>query len=1049
MPVAGLPHYDGACALTGPGDDAPPPRLLEAPVADEAALLQPLSWEAAGVKAQGTLGRMSADDKHKLLTGLGWDGDLQKWFYVGNTAPIPELGIPSLNMQDAASGFRTYWSELVGTVTCWPSLLAMAATWDPNAVESYARAVGKEFKGKGANGILGPSVDVHRVARNGRNFEYLSGEDPYLGSVLAKAYVRGVQSQGVFAVMKHWIFNSQETNRDYQSSIVDDKTAWELYYPPFQAAVDAGVSAAMCSYNRIGGQYSCANEKTLQTVLKDQMGFKGFIQTDWWAAKAMGMPAGLDQEMPGSHGGGPGSDVFFTPEGLASQDPQRVDDAVYRVLSVIYRLQLETSTPCSAPGCEEWFRKNVTSEAHASLARSLATESVVLLKNDGDLLPISSRVGRIAVLGAASVAEAYDPNGGGQNGGGDWATGDYYSGGGSGHMVSGRLITPLRGISSRAAAGNIEVASSPTDDVEAGLEAAGAADLVVVVAATTSGESRDRESLALDGGVGDLIGALSAQHGDRLVVLVQSPGAFVAPWRDSVAGILAMFLGGQETGAAWASILFGDRSPAGRLPLMLPATEDDQILPGTGDDVTYSEGTETSYRNPKFKAAFPFGHGLAYTTFEHLSPVAVPCGGRATAAVVRRLTAEEQGAPAICIRARVRNTGRASGQDVVQLYLEFPPEAQRPGRLLKGFQKTGVIAPGDVTEVVMPLTLRDLSYYDASAARWMEAAGVTAHVGASSADLRAPPVRLARDAATGEWQESRDSPAQWPGVLPEAPVPSPPASAGAAGGPAADEEDIIAPPVVSGDHEPEAPSTSRPQKREAPPRSAEDESFEEGDGSEEGDSFSGPALVVMFLLLACASVCVAGAYAGGHVEESPQGAAPGLWRTLGPTFAPAAASLGEAGAALRSRLAALAAQLPGQLPVWLESLTANWHIEGAPAVAFRTRRGSAEDPAHAASLSEQAAAALASVSEALEGAWDGLWGHLGSGAAPVAPWDSAPTSPSAVKAFGSPHRRPHSPGISPQAVRDGAGGLRSPGFSPALGPSSPASDRGTPGRRGW
>ncbi|CAK0877237.1 unnamed protein product, partial [Prorocentrum cordatum] len=285
----------------------------------------------------------------QLLTGLGWDGDLQKWFYVGNTAPIPELGIPSLNMQDAASGFRTYWTELVGTVTCWPSLLSMAATWDPDAVEMYAQAVGEEFKGKGANGILGPSVDVHRVARNGRNFEYLSGEDPYLGSVLAKAYVRGVQSQGVFAVMKHWIFNSQETNRDYQSSIVDDKTAWELYYPPFQAAVDAGVSAAMCSYNRIGGQYSCANEKTLQTVLKDQMGFKGFIQTDWWAAKAMGMPAGLDQEMPGSHGGGPGSDVFFTPEGLASQDPQRVDDAVYRVLSVIYRLQLETSTPCSAP----------------------------------------------------------------------------------------------------------------------------------------------------------------------------------------------------------------------------------------------------------------------------------------------------------------------------------------------------------------------------------------------------------------------------------------------------------------------------------------------------------------------------------------------------------------------------------------------------------------------------------------------------------------------------------------------------------------------------
>merc|ERR1740138_2012114 len=448
----------------------------------------------------------------------------------------------------------------------------------------------------------------------------------------------------------------------------------------------------------------------------------------------MGMPAGLDQEMPGS------GDVFFTPEGLASQDSQRVDDAVHRVLSAIYRLKLETSTPCSPPDCEEWFRKNVTSEAHASLARSLATESIVLLKNDLDVLPIStSHVGKIAVLGAASVADAYDPNGGGQNGGGDWATGDYYSGGGSGHMVAGRLTTPLQGISSRAVAADIEVASAPTDEIDAGLQAADGADLIIVVAATTSGESRDRENLALDGDVGDLIDAVSAKSGKRVVVLVRSPGAFVAPWRDSVAGILVMFLGGQETGAAWASILFGDLSPTGRLPLMIPATEDDQIPPGTGDDVEYSEGTETSYRNHNFKAAFPFGHGLTFTTFEYANPVAVPCGGQTAGHAVA------------CIQVRVRNAGESPGQDVVQLYLDFPPEAGQPGPLLKGFQKTGVIAPGDAVEVVLPLTRRDLSYYDADAKGWKEATFVKAHVGASSADLRGSAVRLTRDEASGEW----------------------------------------------------------------------------------------------------------------------------------------------------------------------------------------------------------------------------------------------------------------------------------------------------------
>ncbi|CAK0911988.1 unnamed protein product [Prorocentrum cordatum] len=746
--------------------DAAPLRQLEMPppAVDEAPGLRPLSWEAAGAKAADTIAKMSLGDKHALLQGLGWDGDLRKWFYVGNTAAVPALGIPSLNMQDAASGFRTYWSELVGTVTCWPSLLAMAATWDPNAVESYARAVGKEFKGKGANGILGPSVNVHRVARNGRNFEYLSGEDPYLGSVLAPAYVRGVQSQGVLAVLKHWVFNEQETNRNSENSIVDDKTAWELYYPPFQAAVDAGVAAAMCSYNRVGGQYSCQNEETLQRVLKDQMGFKGFVQTDWWAAKAMGMPAGLDQEMPGSN------DVFFNEGDLAGQDPQRVDDAVHRVLSAIYRLKLETSTPCSPPDCEEWFRKNVTSEAHASLARSLATESIVLLKNDKDVLPIStSRVGKIAVLGAASAANAYDPSGGGQNGGGDWATGDYYSGGGSGHMVAGRLITPLQGISSRAASAGIEVASAPTDDVEAGLQAADGADLIIVVAATTSGESRDRDSLALDGGVGDLIGAVSDRSGKPVVVLVQSPGAFVAPWVDSADGVLVMFLGGQETGAAWASILFGDQSPTGRLPLMLPATEDDQIPPGTGDDVEYSEGTKTSYRNHDFKAAFPFGHGLTFTTFEYTHAVAVPCGGQTAAAVVRGPASEEPAGQAVaCVQVRVRNAGKSSGQEVVQLYLEFPAEAGRPGPLLKGFQKTGVMAPGDEVEVVLPLTRRDLSYYDAEAKSWKEAASLTAHVGASSADLRASPVQLTRDEDSGEWPA--------PEPAPTAPAPAPAAA---------------------------------------------------------------------------------------------------------------------------------------------------------------------------------------------------------------------------------------------------------------------------------
>jgi hypothetical protein len=230
-----------------------------------------------------------------------------------------------------------------------------------------------------------------------------------------------------------------------------------------------------------------------------------------------------------------------------------------------------------------------------------------------------------------------------------------------------------------------------------------------------------------------------------------------------------MFLGGQETGAAWASILFGDRSPTGRLPLMIPATEDDQIPPGTGDDVEYSEGTETSYRNHNFKAAFPFGHGLTFTTFEYANPVAVPCGGQTAAAAVRGPTSEKQAGHAVaCIQVRVRNAGRSPGQDVVQLYLDFPPEAGHPGPLLKGFQKTGVIAPGDAVEVVLRLTRRDLSYYDADAKGWKEAPFLKAHVGASSADLRGSAVRLTRDKASGEWRVARPGEGPAPTAAPTA-----------------------------------------------------------------------------------------------------------------------------------------------------------------------------------------------------------------------------------------------------------------------------------------
>jgi len=442
--------------------------------------------------ANVTLRMVPQGEKLSLLKGHsyyksrnGWYTQREYW-YVGNTDAIPRLDLPSFNMQDAAAGFRPTSPGMSGKATVWPSMLCMAATWDPEAVRSYSEAMGREFRGKGANAILGPSINVHRVARNGRNFEYLSGEDPYLGAKLVKGYVQGVQSEGVFAVVKHWVFNEQETNRSSESSIVDDKTAWELYYPPYQAAVDAGVAAVMCSYNKVGSEYSCGNSKQFK-VLKESMGFKGFVQSDWWATHNTSIAAGLDQEMPGI-----GSDVehhgaFFDANVLMAEEQETIDQAATRVLAVIHKMNLSASTAaCAPPHCKDFFLKDVSSLAHVRLARTLAAQSVVMLKNK-DVLPLSSASTKsIAIIGPAANAKSYDPKGSGQAYGDGAAGGDYYSGGGSGHMT-GNVTSAFAGLSSRAQELGIDVVFSLTDNKTAAAEAAARADVAVVVLGATSG----------------------------------------------------------------------------------------------------------------------------------------------------------------------------------------------------------------------------------------------------------------------------------------------------------------------------------------------------------------------------------------------------------------------------------------------------------------------------------------------------------------------------------------------------------------------------------
>mmetsp|Transcript_101706 Transcript_101706/g.265251 ORF Transcript_101706/g.265251 Transcript_101706/m.265251 type:complete len:947 (+) Transcript_101706:44-2884(+) len=731
---------------TPPATTTPKPALASPPPLEPEGVPEPLSWDEGYTWAEATLAKLSEQDKYSLMRGVGYDmpqwWNVRKWWYVGNTVSIESANVPSLNMQDAGGGFHTTWGDLVGTVTCWPSMLSAAATWDPRAVLAFAAAVGEEFAGKGANVILGPGVDVSRVARNGRNFEYLSGEDPYLGSVLARSYVRGVQSKGVAAVMKHWVFNVQETNRESESSVVDEKTAWQLYYPPFQAAVDAGVSAAMCSYNKISGVYSCSNEDTLKRDLKGKMGFKGFVQSDWWAVHDMSAGKGLDQEMPGT-----GEHVYFDDGALDSQDDGVVDDAAKRVLAAIHRLNLTKSLKCSPPDCEDTLMTDVTSEAHTAMARRMATESVVMLKNQGDVLPLSSATTRvIAVCGQAADAEPFNPNGDGQ-GHGDWATGDYYSGGGSGHVVATNVVKALDGIKSRAKADGIDVLQSPSNSADECRDIAGKADVVLVVAGTTSGESRDRENLHLDDNADELIEA-AGKANSKTVVLVQAPGAVVMPWHESAAAILVLFLGGQETGSAWGAVLFGDHAPTGRLPLMIPRSEDDTIAPSDGEEITYTEGLLTSYRNPDLDPLFPFGHGLTYSTFKYGAATSGECSGTTPT-----------GLPSVlCIQVSVENEGPVPARCIPQLYVEFPSEAGYSAPILRGFQRSELLEVGASATVTFALSRRDLSHWDVDKGDWAAVSQVTAHIGESSGDIRQTLPDLDVAGATASQPQARSDP---------------------------------------------------------------------------------------------------------------------------------------------------------------------------------------------------------------------------------------------------------------------------------------------------
>jgi len=656
------------------------------------------------------------------------------------TEAVQRVGIPSIYLTDGPHGVRkqSQGGDHLGIgdsvpATCFPPAVALGSSWDAELLERVGRALGEEAKAEGVGVLLGPGINIKRSPLCGRNFEYLS-EDPIVSGRLGSALVRGLQSQGVGASLKHFAANNQETDRMRVSADVDERPLREIYLRGFQRVVqDAQPWTVMCSYNRINGVYASEDPWLLTKVLRDEWGFEGLVVSDWGAVndRVSALAAGLDLEMPSSGGVTDAQLVAAVRDG--SLDESVLDTGAQRVIDLVQKAVDNADADAS-----------YDVEAHHALAREVAGRSIVLLKNDG-VLPLAAEAGRrIAVIG-------------------EFARTPRYQGAGSSQIVPTRLDNALDEI--RALAGDAEVtfaagyalgaegdAAALTTEAVAAASAADDVLLFLGLPGEDESEGFDREHIELPAAQTALLEAVLAANPRVAVVLSNGGVVRVSGWADRVPAIVEGWLLGQAGGGAVADVLFGAVNPSGRLAETVIAHLGDTAasinFPGEKGHVRYGEGLFVGYRDVDARevaVSFPFGHGLSYTTFDFGAPAveATADGG-------------------IHVSVDVTNSGDRDGREVVQVYVALPGSAvTRPVRELKGFANVA-IAAGATESVVIEIPADDLAYYDTDLAGWIvEGGDYVVSVGASSRDLRGTAtvtlagdgkaVPLSVESTLGEW----------------------------------------------------------------------------------------------------------------------------------------------------------------------------------------------------------------------------------------------------------------------------------------------------------
>ena len=671
-----------------------------------------------------------------------------------SSAGVPRLGIPELWMSDGPHGVRAeinwndwgYANWTNDSITAFPALTCLAATWNPEMSAKYGKAIGEESRYREKDVLLGPGVNIYRTPMNGRNFEYM-GEDPYLASVMCVPYIQELQKNGVAACVKHYALNNQELWRGHIDVNLSDRALYEIYLPAFKAAVEEGGAwSIMGAYNKIRGQHACHNDFALNKILKGDWKFDGCVITDWGGAHDTYEAAvnGLDIEM-GSYTNGLTSESAFTYNDYYLANPylqmlkdgkvpmSTIDDKASRILRLIFRTAMNRQKPYGS----------ITTEAHYAAAREIGNEGIVLLKNasvvkkGAPLLPIdAAKYRNILVVGDNAVRLLNQ-------------------GGGSSELKVKDMVSPLDGL--RAVYGDKvayakgyaagrpmygradEIPQNMVDSLRAeAVEMAKKADLVVLVGGLNKNhfqdcEGGDRLEYGLPFGQDELIEALLGVN-KNLVLVLLSGNAVEMPWIGQVPAIVQGWYLGSMGGKSLADILSGAVNPSGKLPFSFPArlkdcgahAFDELSYPGDSIKQEYKEDILVGYRwhdTKKIPALFPFGHGLSYTTFTYGKPVAS----------AKVMAADGT----LTLTVAVKNTGSVAGKEIVQLYIgDDKCSVLRPVKELKHFAKVA-LAPGEEKNVAFTLTPDDLKFYDEASAAWKYEPGkFKAYVCASSADVR-------------------------------------------------------------------------------------------------------------------------------------------------------------------------------------------------------------------------------------------------------------------------------------------------------------------------